>query len=154
MKYAIVAIDYFTKWVEAEALASITEAKTSSFIWKSIICRFGIPYAIVTDNGRQFDNENYKRMCEELGIKTFFSSPVHPQANGQVEAVNKTIKTTLKTKLSNLKGAWVDKLPNVLWAYRTTARNATCKTPFSLAFGTETVVPVEIGMPTYRTQHF
>ena len=54
MKYAIVAIDYFTKWVEAEVLASITEAKTSSFIWKSIICRFGIPYAIVTDNGWQF----------------------------------------------------------------------------------------------------
>ena len=113
MKYAIVAIDYFTKWVEAEALASITEAKTSSFIWKSIICRFGIPYAIVTDNGRQFDNENYKRMCEELGIKTFFSSPVHPQLNEHVEAVHKTIMTALKTKLSNLNRVWVDELSNV-----------------------------------------
>ena len=71
-----------------------------------------------------------------------------------MEAVNKTIKTTLKTKLSNLKGAWADELPNVLWAYRTTARNATGETPFSLAFGTKAVLPAEIGIPTYRTQHF
>ena len=56
-------------------------------------------------------------MCGELGIKTFFSSPIHPQANGQVKAVNKTIKTTLKMKLINLKGAWADELSNVLWAY-------------------------------------
>ena len=58
-------------------------------------------------------------MCGELGIKTFFSSPIHPQANGQVKAVNKTIKTTLKMKLINLKGAWADELPNVLWIYQT-----------------------------------
>ena len=55
-KHAIVAIDYFTKWVEAEPLAKITEANMTSFIWKNIVCRFGIPASIVTDNGKQFDN--------------------------------------------------------------------------------------------------
>ena len=105
MRYAIVAIDYFSKWVEAEPLATITKAKTLGFIWRSIICRFGIPRAIVTDNGKQFDNERYKRMCRELDFHTYFSSPAHPQANRQVEAVNKTIKTNMKTKLSHLKGA-------------------------------------------------
>ena len=93
-------------------------------------------------------------MCLELGIKSYFSSPHHPQANGQVEAANKILKMNLKRKLDRLKGAWVDELPKVLWAYRTTARNATGETPFSLSFGAEAVVPVESVVPTYRTLHF
>ena len=56
VKFLLVAIDYFTKWVEAEALAMITEARLQSFVWKSIICRFGIPLMIISDNGRQFDS--------------------------------------------------------------------------------------------------
>ena len=72
-------------------------------------------------------------MYGELDIKTFFSSPIHPQVNEQEKAVNMTLKTTWKTKLSNLKRAWADKLPNVLWIYQTTASNVTSETPFSLA---------------------
>ena len=56
VKFLLVAINYFTKWVEAEALATITEAKIRSFVWKNIICRFGILMTIISDNGRQFDN--------------------------------------------------------------------------------------------------
>ena len=119
-EYAIVAIDYFTKWVEAGPLASITEANTTNFIWKSIICRHGIPASIVTDNGAQFDNARVREICAQLGISKTFSSPRHPQANGQVEAVNKTIKSNLKKKLEAKKGAWAEELPFILWAYRTT----------------------------------
>ena len=80
--------------------------------------------------------------------------PHHPQANGQVEAVNKTIKGNLKKKLEERKGAWADELPMVLWAYRTTARNATGETPFALAFGVEAVVPVETKLPTLRIEEY
>ncbi|KAL2497692.1 Ribonuclease H [Abeliophyllum distichum] len=59
-KYAIVVVDYFTKWAEAEPLAKITEQKTTDFIRKSIICRFGVPYSIVTDNGKQFENSKLR----------------------------------------------------------------------------------------------
>lgn len=120
--YAIVAIDYFTKWVEAEPLAKITEVNTSKFIWKNIIYRFRISHSLVIDNGRQFDNKKVRELCDELDIKKHFSSPHHSQANGQVEAVNKTIKHLLKKKLDASKGAWVDELPHVLWAIRTTSR--------------------------------
>ena len=51
VKFLLVAIDYFTKWVEAEALATITEARIKNFVWKNIICRFGIPLTIISDNG-------------------------------------------------------------------------------------------------------
>ena len=77
-----------------------------------------------------------------------------PQANGQVEAVNKRIKHNLKTKLKNLKGRWVDNLPEVLWAYTTTARSTTEETPFSLAYGYEAMVPVELEAGSLRRDNF
>ncbi|KAL5550392.1 hypothetical protein UlMin_000568 [Ulmus minor] len=99
MKFAVVAIDYYTKWVEAEPLSEITEARTTSFVWKNIVCRFGISQSLVSDNGTQFDSAGLKKLCSELGIKKHFSSVAHPQSNGQVEAVNKTIKRNLERKL-------------------------------------------------------
>ncbi|KAL5548397.1 hypothetical protein UlMin_003628 [Ulmus minor] len=93
-------------------------------------------------------------ICDRLGIKKVFSSPAHPKSNGQVEAVNKTIKQTLKKKLEKSKGAWVDELPLVLWAYRTSFRAATGETPFSLAYGVEAVIPIEISLPTFRIDNF
>ncbi|KAL5563267.1 hypothetical protein UlMin_033014 [Ulmus minor] len=153
-KYAVVAIDYYTKWVEAEALAKITEQNVTAFIWKNIVCHFGVPRELVSDHGTQFENEKLQSICDRLGIKKVFSSPAHPKSNGQVEAVNKTIKQTLKKKLEKSKGAWVDELPLVLWAYRTSFRAATGETPFSLAYGVEAVIPIEISLPTFRVDNF
>ena len=82
-KFIIVVVDYFTKWAEAEHLATITEQKKRNFVWRSIICRFGIPRALVSDNGKQFDNAKFRDFYAELGIKNFYSSPAHPQSNGQ-----------------------------------------------------------------------
>ena len=78
VKFLLVAIDYFTKWVEAEALAMITEAKVRSFVWKNIVCRFGIPQTIISDNGRQFDSQGFKSFYSSLGIKNKYSSLGHP----------------------------------------------------------------------------
>ncbi|KAL5546806.1 hypothetical protein UlMin_006493 [Ulmus minor] len=96
LKYAVVAIDYYTKWVEAEALAKITEQNVTNFIWKHIICRFGIPRELVSDHGTQFENERL----------------------------------------------------------RTSFRTTTGETPFSLAYGVDAVVPVELGIPTFRIENF
>ena len=69
VKFLLVAIDYFTKWVEAEPLAVINENKIQTFVWKNIICRFGIPRMIISDNGRQFDSRKFKEFCVELRIQ-------------------------------------------------------------------------------------
>ena len=135
-------------------MSTITEAKCISFIWKNIICRFGVPHSIVTDNGKQFDNPALKEMCQKLGIHKLFSTPGHPQANGQVEVANKTIKDNLKKKLEHLKGVWADELPMVLCAHRTTPKEATRETPFSLVFGTEAVIPAEVGLSSYRIENY
>ena len=135
-KFIIVAVDYFTKWAEAEPLATITKHKIRNFVWQAVICRFGIPRALVSDNGKQFDNSKFRDFYAELGIKNYYSSPAHPQSNGQAEVTIRTLKAALKTKLENLKGKWVEYLPEVLWAYRITQKLATRETPFALAFGT------------------
>ena len=151
-KFIIVAVDYFTKWAEAEPLATITEQKIRNFVWRAIICRFGIPRALVSDNGKQFNNAKFRDFCAELGIKNYYSSPAHPQSNGQAEVTIRTLKPALKTKLEDLKGSWVEYLPEVLWAYRTTQKSATRETPFALAFGTEAVAPVEVGIKSPRVE--
>ena len=63
LRFLNVAIDYFTKWVEAELVTTIIEAKVTSFVWKNIICRFGVPRVIISDNGKQFDNPKFKKIC-------------------------------------------------------------------------------------------
>ena len=151
-KFIIVAVDYFTKWAEAEPLATITEQKIRNFVWRAIICRFCIPRALVSDNGKQFDNTKFRDFYAELRIKNYYSSPAHPQSNGQAEVTIRTLKAALKTKLEDLKGSWVEYLPEVLWAYRTTQKSATQETPFALAFGTEAVAPVEVGIKSPRVK--
>ena len=115
-KFVIVGVNYFTKWAEAEPLATITDQKVRNFVLRSIICRFGIPKALVSDNGKQFDN---------LKFKNYYSSLAHLQSNGQEQVTIRTHKATLKTKLENLKGKWVEYLPEVLWVYRTTCKFVT-----------------------------
>ena len=151
-KFIIVAVDYFTKWAEAEPLATITEQKIFNFVWRAIICRFGIPRALVSDNGKQFNNAKFRYFCAKLGIKNYYSSPAHLQSNGQAEVTIRTLKAALNTKLEDLKGSWVEYLPEVLWAYRTTQKSTTRETPFALAFGTEAVAPVEVGIKPPRVK--
>ena len=104
LKFLIVGIDYFTKWVEAETLATITEKNVRSFIWRSIICRFRIPRILVLDNGKQFDNVSFRDFCSQLGIRNYYSSPAHPQANGKVEVTNQSLLKIIKTCLEGAKG--------------------------------------------------
>lgn len=104
VRLANITVEYFTRWAEVEPLAKITKQRMTGFIWKFIICRFGILHSTVTDNGKQFDNARLTSFCEVLDIRKYFSMPNHPRANGQVKAVNKIIKHTLKAKHDALNG--------------------------------------------------
>ena len=77
-KFLIVAIDYFTKWVKAEPLAHITKNKAKCFFWKSVICRYGLPHTLITDNGQQLDNQAFKDFYTDLHIHHQFTSVDHP----------------------------------------------------------------------------
>ncbi|KAK3033255.1 hypothetical protein RJ639_033135 [Escallonia herrerae] len=100
-RFVIVAIDFFMTWTEAEPLATITEAKCEEFFWKNVVCRFGIPKVLITDNGKQFDNSKFRSFCENLFINLSFTSVAYPQANGQTKNMNRSI---LQENEANLRG--------------------------------------------------
>ena len=106
LKYVIVAVDYYTKWVEAEPLRKITTECVKNFLTENIYCRFGVPETIVKDNGIQFNNNHLIKFIEKMGTKMVLVSVAHPQTNKNVEAVNKIIKKLLKKKLDEAKGLW------------------------------------------------
>ncbi|GKE50538.1 reverse transcriptase domain-containing protein [Tanacetum coccineum] len=114
LKFVIVAIDYFTKWIEAKPLARITGKDVMRFVWDNIVCRYGLPRVMVTDNETQFVNDPFKGWCESLNIKQMNTAVAHPQANGLVERANKSLMEGIKARLGREITGWVEELPNVL----------------------------------------
>ena len=141
--YLLVAVDKFTKWVEAVPVRDQT-AKTAVQFFKGITCRFGMPHSIITDNGTNFDSKEFRKFCDDGGIKLKFASVAHPQTNGQVERINGLIGDGLKKRLTGAAGAWVEELPSVLWSLRTTPNRSTQYTPFFLVHGAEAVLPADV----------
>jgi IS30 family transposase len=81
LKYIVVAVKYFSKWIDAKLLATITSAMVQKFFWQNIVCRFGVPKAITVDNGTQFDAEMFKAFSDQVGTKIHFASMRHPESN-------------------------------------------------------------------------
>ncbi|KAI3769901.1 hypothetical protein L6452_01015 [Arctium lappa] len=146
--FLLVLTDYFSKWVEAVAFSQVRDKEVVSFIQTNIICRFGIPPEITCDNGTQFISDRTKRFCEERKLVT--STPRYPQSNGLAESSNKTIINSIKKRFKAAKGKWVEELTSVLWANRTTPRTSTGQTPFSLVYGCEVVLAIEVRLTTSR----
>nr|GEU60348.1 hypothetical protein [Tanacetum cinerariifolium] len=99
VKFLIVAMDYFTKWIEAKAVATITGGQVKKFVWDNIVCRFGLPSEIVSDNGKQFSDNPFNDWCDKLNITQRFTSVKHPQSNGLVERTNQSLGEGIKARL-------------------------------------------------------
>ncbi|XP_019191511.1 PREDICTED: uncharacterized protein LOC109186059 [Ipomoea nil] len=153
-KYIMVAIDYFTKWVEVEPLATITSTRCTKFIRRNILYRFGVPMQIISDKRRQFESKEFKAFCDQWYIKHTRVTVAYPQANGQVENANRIIVDGIKKNLGAAGGTWVEELDTVLWVYRTTPRRATRETPFALVNGFEARAPTEAVIPSYRVSMY
>jgi len=135
-------------------VAQITTYKVQHFVLKNIVCRFGIPKRLVSDNGTQFTSQQLGKLCTELGIKQVFASVEHPQTNGQVESANRVLLKGLKRRLEKAKGTWADEVPRIVWAYHTTPQSTTNETPFSLVYGSDAMILVEIQESSPRFQNF
>ncbi|GKB00017.1 reverse transcriptase domain-containing protein [Tanacetum coccineum] len=151
VKFLIVVMDYFTKWIKAKPVATITGNQVKKFVWENIVCRFGLPGEIISDNGKQFRDNPFIDWCEKLCIQQHFSSVKHPQTNGLVERANRSLGEGIKASLGKDNKNWMEEISHVLWANRTMVKSSNGDTSFSLTYGTEAVISAEIGMPTFRT---
>ncbi|KAJ4760216.1 Pol-polyprotein [Rhynchospora pubera] len=154
VKFLVVAVEYFTKWIEAKPLATITSQKIVDFARHQIVYRYGIPHTFISDNGTQFTGAPFQDFCKGLGIRSCTSSVCHPQSNGLAEVSNRTILEGLKRKIEGSKNTWPEYLDEILWAYRTTPRSSAGRSPFSMIYGMEAVTPMEAVHPTLRTKSY
>jgi hypothetical protein len=152
LKYVVVAVEYFSKWIEAKPLATITSAIVQKFFLQSIVCRFRVLKGITVDNGTQFDAETFKTFCSQIGTKIHFASVRHPESNGLVERANGIIITGIMKSICNQpKGKWPDELIKVVWSHNTVVSRSTGFTPFKLLFDDEAITPEEARTGSIRT---
>lgn len=141
-RYIITAVEFVTKWAEAEAVDTCSSEVAAKFIYDNIIVRFGCPLTLISDQGTHFINKTIAVLTKEFNITHLKTAAYHPQANGAVESFNKTLVKGL-TKICNQdKNDWDDKNPAILWAYRTVYKRLTNHMPFRLVYGQEVVVPL------------
>lgn len=141
-KYAIVLIDYYSKWVELAFVAEVTTKSVITFLMQ-IFAREGLPDEIVSDNGTQFVSIEFEAFLAKMKIRHLKSSLYYPRANGEVERWNRVLKQTLqiaKNEQKPRKEATVE----LLMAYRATPHQTTGKSPAELLHGRKIVTPVNI----------
>jgi transposase InsO family protein len=148
--FILVATDYFTKWAEAVPLRNMTHREVISFMQKHIIYRFWVPQTLTINQGPSFMSHQFREFMESLKIKLLNSSPYYVQANDQVEASNKVLIKIIKKRIKDNSRKWHEKLPEALWAHRTSRHRATKVTPFELVYGQEVVLPVEVSLQNLR----
>ena len=133
-RYIVVAVDHFTKWIEARALEEADAQSIISFIYDDVICRHGIPQILSSDRGTEFINELIAALTKKYHIHHIKTTAYHPQGNGQVERINRIIKDIL-AKITPKNGDWSHYLASALFATRVTKSASTKFTPAELLYG-------------------
>ncbi|KAJ4769671.1 hypothetical protein LUZ62_053928 [Rhynchospora pubera] len=149
-RFILAATDYFSKWSEAVALREVKTKDVTKFFKTHILYRFGTPRRIISDNGTAFKSAKVYEFAHHHKIDWRYSSIYNPRANGLAEAFNKTLIRLLRKMVGKNHRDWHEKLQEALWAYRTTYRTPTQATPYSLVFGAEAILPLEVEIPSLR----
>nr|XP_009786369.1 PREDICTED: uncharacterized protein LOC104234497 [Nicotiana sylvestris] len=147
--FFLVAIDYFTKWIESSTYKAVTKKVVADFVRNNIVCRFGISNSIITNNVSNLNNDLMKEICEKLRIVHQNSTPYTSQMNWAVEAPHKNLKRILRKIMDNHKQCH-EKLSFALLGYRTTMRTSTRAILYMLVYGTEVVILAEVEIPSLR----
>ncbi|XP_022014263.1 uncharacterized protein LOC110913749 [Helianthus annuus] len=142
-RYILVAIDYVSKWVEAQASPS-NDARVVVRFLKKLFTRFGTPRAIISDRGTHFCNAVMEKALERYGVTHRLSTAYHPQTSGQVENANRGVKRILEKTVGKSRQDWSDKLDDALWAFRTAYKTPLGTTPFMIVYGKACHLPVEL----------
>jgi transposase InsO family protein len=152
MCFTAVALEFFTKWIEAKALAKITSSTLISFMWQKIICWFRVPSCITVNNVKQFDCTEFRKFCSELGIKLAFASVNHPESNVAVERVRLDFQRSVQSVVRSAKremGAGIDHLG---LGHNNSRTRTTGFTPFRLLYDKEAITPEELKLASFHTE--
>ncbi|KII72736.1 Transposon Tf2-9 polyprotein [Thelohanellus kitauei] len=143
-QYIICFTDRFSKWVEALAVPNQTTEGAARSLLTNIVCRFGVPECIISDQGTQFESQLFQHLCEMLGCKKIRTTPYHPISNGLVERSNKTIKELLRASIVDKGDHWDEHLDVVLLAIRAARHESIKLSPSQVVYGDMIRLPIDL----------
>nr|GEX18797.1 reverse transcriptase domain-containing protein [Tanacetum cinerariifolium] len=147
-KYILVAVDYFSKWVEAKALPTNDARAVCKFL-KSLFARFETPRVIISDRGTHFCNDQFVKVMLKYGATHRLATAYHPQTSGQVEVSNCGLKRILERTVGENRAFWSNNLEDTLWAFRTAFKTPIGCTPYKLVYGKAYHLPIELEHKAY-----
>ncbi|GJW91104.1 reverse transcriptase domain-containing protein [Tanacetum coccineum] len=147
-EYILVAVDYVSKWAEAQSLPN-NDARVVVAFLKKLFYHFGMPKALISDRGTHFCNKIMEKTMKRYGVTYRFSTFYHPQTSEQVENTNRSLKRILEKIVKDNPVVWLRKLKNALWAFRTAYKTPTETTPYKLLYGKDCHLPFEIQHRAY-----
>ena len=151
-RYVLVMVDCFTRWTEAFPLPDKTAQSVADVFFNQVVCRFGMPAVIHSDQGREFENKIMQELCLIGGSHKTRTTPYHPESDGMVERFNRTLLMMLAMFAGKNRDDWDDLLPAVMMAYRSSVHESTGFSPYRLMFGEECTLPMDIGLPKDQLQ--
>ncbi|GJZ07255.1 reverse transcriptase domain-containing protein [Tanacetum coccineum] len=147
-KYILVAIDYVSKWVEAQAFPT-SDARNVVNVLRRLFARFGIPKALISDRGTHFYNYQMEKAMKRYGVVHRFSTAYHPQTNRQIKNMNRAIKRILEKTIRNNRKDLSYKLDDALWAFRIAFKTYLGMTLFRIIYGKACHLPIELEHKAY-----
>ena len=146
-RYVLVMVDCFSRWTEACPLPDKTAHSVADAFFNQVVCRFGMPSVIHSDQGREFENKIMQELCILCGSHKTRTTPYHPESDGMVERFNRTLLMMLAMFAGKNRDDWDDLLPAVMMAYRSSVHESTGFSPYRLMFGEECTLPMDIWLP-------